>query len=199
MRQAQQMINILENAIQVATHYHSGQIRKDSSFLPYIVHPLEVMKVLHDAGVRDQIVLASAILHDTLEDTNISPNEIKEKFGSEVLKLVQELTFIKDKSWGKEEKEKKKTEYLQSFANKSIESLLIKIVDRICNSTDYTTRSNPEYASIYFEKALCIFDVFFKKEDEIVKRFRREVFEKLNHQIKLIKKYLGVDDLEELT
>lgn len=76
----------INDAIKFATDAHSGQFRKLGG-LPYILHPLEVMAI---AGTltKDEDVMCAAALHDTVEDTNVTNDEIKERFGQRVAMLV---------------------------------------------------------------------------------------------------------------
>ena len=76
----------LNEAISLAASAHAGQVRKGTD-LPYIVHPLEVMTIV--AGLTDDIeVLMGAVLHDTVEDTSVTLEDIREKFGERVAGLV---------------------------------------------------------------------------------------------------------------
>lgn len=80
----------VSRAKQYATLMHSGQKRRDGA--PYIEHPIRVFEQLVDLGITDENILCAALLHDTLEDTKATPNEISKKFGPVVLKMVQQLT-----------------------------------------------------------------------------------------------------------
>ena len=81
------MGNLIENAIIYATEMHSGSVRKGTS-LPYIVHPIEACAIA--SSITDAPdVIAAAVLHDTLEDTDASEEKILSLFGSRVLQLVK--------------------------------------------------------------------------------------------------------------
>lgn len=77
---------ILDRAICFAVRAHAGQLRKDGS--PYILHPLEDASIV-STMTNDPEVLAAAVLHDTLEDTGATAEEIGAQFGARVLALVQ--------------------------------------------------------------------------------------------------------------
>src|SRR6266403_2155928 len=80
-------------ALRFAAQKHSRQRRKDSDATPYINHPIAVAEVLaRVGGVTDLATLQAAILHDTIEDTQTTPQELDEQFGQDVRLLVQELT-----------------------------------------------------------------------------------------------------------
>ena len=69
---------------------------QDSDKTPYINHPVNVALTLADAGETDQALLLAAILHDTIEDTETTADELEKNFGNEVLKIVLEVTDDKN-------------------------------------------------------------------------------------------------------
>ena len=75
--------NVLDKARMFATVAHGGQMRKDGK-TPYIAHPERVVKILQKSGIEDEEILASAYLHDVLEDTNSK----LDGFSSRVQKIV---------------------------------------------------------------------------------------------------------------
>ena len=80
-------------ALEFAAEKHQNQTRKNPERTPYIIHPLGVTNItLELGGITDPNALIAALLHDTLEDTDTTPVEIEEKFGAQVLALVQDLT-----------------------------------------------------------------------------------------------------------
>ena len=82
---------------------HSGQCRKDKGATPYINHPLALAQILVVEGnVEDAEVIAAAILHDTIEDTNTTANELRVVFGDPISSMVEEVTD--DKSMKKAER-----------------------------------------------------------------------------------------------
>ena len=82
---------IIIKAINFSEIAHKNQIRKSGD--PYIIHPIEVAKILTSINL-DASAIAAGLLHDTIEDTIISKNEITETFGSQISELVQGLTKI---------------------------------------------------------------------------------------------------------
>jgi len=78
--------NLLDRAIIFATNAHSGAFRKGTN-LPYIVHPLETLAVV-SSMTDDPEILAAAVLHDVLEDTAATKEQLREKFGARVTNLV---------------------------------------------------------------------------------------------------------------
>lgn len=80
----------LEKAIEFATSAHLGQTRSDGS--EYIQHPIRVMNLVREQGVEDENTLCAAVLHDVLEDTNITRDIMEREFGKEVTDIVVQLT-----------------------------------------------------------------------------------------------------------
>lgn len=117
-------------AIFLIRSYHAGQKRKGDGF-PYLEHPLEVGYRLWRAGFPGDVVTAG-FCHDLLEDTKCTENEIKEKCGEEVLRIVkavsndEALSDIKD--W-----EKKKEKYIASVKDGGEKAIAVSIMDKICN------------------------------------------------------------------
>ena len=100
----------LLSVLAFAARKHSGQRRKDPAGTPYINHPIAVAELLARVGrVSDLAALQAAILHDTLEDTETTVQELEAHFGLEVRALVQEMTD--DKSLPKEERKRLQVEH----------------------------------------------------------------------------------------
>lgn len=119
----------LLSATRFAAEKHGDQRRKGSSALPYINHPIEVAEHLARAGqVTDENILIAALLHDTIEDTETSPEEIEQEFGPTVLALVLECSD--DKSL--EKAERKRLQILKA-SSKSDGAKQIKLADKTCN------------------------------------------------------------------
>lgn len=116
-------------ALKFSARKHSGQRRKDAHASPYINHPIEVVEVLwNTGGVRDMTLLVGAMLHDTLEDTETTPEELTREFGPEVMALVQEVSD--DKSLPKQTRKDLQVEHAP---HKSPRAKQLKIADLICN------------------------------------------------------------------
>ena len=125
-------IGLLLNALQFATIKHRHQRRKNSEAIPYINHPIEVTTTLWKiGGIREINTLMAALLHDTLEDTNTTEQEILEQFGEEVLSLVKEVTDDINLS-----KQQRKLTQIETAPYKSIAAKQIKLADKICNIYD---------------------------------------------------------------
>lgn len=123
---------LIVDALGFAAHKHRDQRRKDREASPYINHPIALMRVLSlEAGVTDPRVLAAALLHDTVEDTETSPEELELRFGPEIRALVMEVTD--DKSLPKAER---KRQQVLHAGVASEGARLVKLADKICNLRD---------------------------------------------------------------
>jgi GTP diphosphokinase / guanosine-3',5'-bis(diphosphate) 3'-diphosphatase len=121
-------------ALHFAAEKHDGQQRKDAKKSPYINHPIAVTEILwRVGGVRDMTTLVASLLHDTIEDTETSQDELRQKFGEGVLNLVMELTD--DKSLPKAER---KQQQIVNAPHKSQQARQIKLADKISNVHDIT-------------------------------------------------------------
>jgi guanosine-3',5'-bis(diphosphate) 3'-pyrophosphohydrolase len=121
-------------ALQFASRKHRDQRRKGGQHAPYINHPIDVTEILWRVGkVRDVVTLLGALLHDTIEDTDTSPDEIRELFGEEVMSVVLEVTD--DKSLPKAERKRLQ---VVSAPRKSARARQIKLADKISNVTEIT-------------------------------------------------------------
>lgn len=127
----------LLRAASFAAQKHTGHQRKGSDGQPYINHPLEVASILANAGgVTDLDVLIAALLHDTVEDSGVTPEELTELFGETVGSYVAEVTD--DKSLPKAERKLRQVEHAPHL---SFGAKLIKLGDKISNIVDIT--NNP--------------------------------------------------------
>jgi GTP diphosphokinase / guanosine-3',5'-bis(diphosphate) 3'-diphosphatase len=122
------------SALRFAAEKHRDQRRKDTAHSPYINHPIAVAETLwRVGGVRDMVTLVAALLHDTVEDTGTSPDEISTRFGEEVRALVMEVTD--DKSLPKA---RRKELQVETAPHKSPKARQIKLADKINNVVDIT-------------------------------------------------------------
>ena len=87
---------LLLEAIAFAADKHRNQRRKDAEASPYINHPIALASLLKREGVDDVAVLCAALLHDTIEDTNTTADELRVRFGEVITSVVLEVTDDKD-------------------------------------------------------------------------------------------------------
>jgi (p)ppGpp synthase/HD superfamily hydrolase len=129
----------LLRAIRFAAEKHKCQRRKGAGALPYINHPIEVAEVLAVCGgVRELVDLQAAVLHDTIEDTATTADELEAQFGAEVRRLVEEVTD--DKSLPKAERKRLQVEHAPALSARAKQ---LKLADKICNIRDLS-QNGPE-------------------------------------------------------
>ena len=159
---------------------HTGQHRKTSG-APYITHPMTVVRILQRLGVKDRNILAAAGLHDTLEDTPVTYNEIKKNFNKEIANIVKDVTSV-PKSLAIQGKEA----YL---ANKMLRigsgSLLIKLADRLHNVDDLDKMS-ADKAQKYADQTFYIIQRL--KDKRKLNKFQRKIIRKIEKKISKYKK-----------
>ena len=123
-------------ALNFSAEKHRSQHRKGMDAAPYINHPIGVAHVLvKEGGVEDEITLIAALLHDTIEDTGATLEEIEEKFGKAVVDLVMEVTD--DKTLGKHVRKERQVNHAPHLSKRA---KMIKIADKVCNIRDILER-----------------------------------------------------------
>jgi GTP diphosphokinase / guanosine-3',5'-bis(diphosphate) 3'-diphosphatase len=128
----EEYLTLILQAIKFAADKHQYQRRKNQELTPYINHPLAVMETLWRVGqVRHVPTLVAAVLHDTIEDTDTTPEEIEFLFGAEVLALVQEVSDDKNLPKGT-----RKQLQIEHAAHLSAQAKVIKIADKLHNIYD---------------------------------------------------------------
>ena len=127
---------LLLKALAFAARKHRDQRRKDAEASPYINHPIALADVLvNEAGVTDVEVLCAALLHDTIEDTETTPEELEREFGPRIADIVIELTDNKMLK-----KRTRKRMQIAHAASASRQAKLVKLADKICNLRDVNAR-----------------------------------------------------------
>jgi len=125
-------LTLLLKALAFAAHKHRDQRRKDAQASPYINHPIALANVLVlEGAVDDPVVLSAALLHDTVEDTQTTPAELREAFGERIAGIVEEVTD--DKDLPKAERKRLQIEHASHISH---EAKLVKLADKICNVRD---------------------------------------------------------------
>jgi guanosine-3',5'-bis(diphosphate) 3'-pyrophosphohydrolase len=123
---------LLLKALAFASRKHRDQRRKDAEASPYINHPIALADVLvNEGGVTDIEVLCAALLHDTVEDTATTHEELANAFGSRIARIVAEVTD--DKDLPKSERKRLQVAHAGALSR---EAKLVKLADKICNLRD---------------------------------------------------------------
>jgi guanosine-3',5'-bis(diphosphate) 3'-pyrophosphohydrolase len=124
------------DALAFAADKHRHQRRKDHEASPYINHPIELAHILvNEAQVTDPLVVIAAVLHDTVEDTDATLDEIAARFGPEVSTIVAEVTD--DKHLPKDERKRRQVEHAP---HASFRAQQVKLADKIGNLRDLAAR-----------------------------------------------------------
>jgi GTP pyrophosphokinase len=123
-------LSILDRAFEQARVSHEGQLRKSGD--PYITHPVAVAEILAELGL-DPNTIAAALLHDTVEDTNYSQEQLRSEFGDEIATLVEGVTKLDRLTYGPTAEAETVRKMVVAMA-KDIRVLVIKLADRLHNA-----------------------------------------------------------------
>lgn len=135
-------LQCLLKALSFAAARHKDQRRRDVDASPYINHPIALANILCNEGqVTDIKVICAALLHDTLEDTDTSADELQALFGREVRDIVVEVTD--DKSLPKAERKRLQVEHAAGI---SAPAKLVKLADKIDNLRDVADCPPPDWS-----------------------------------------------------
>jgi GTP diphosphokinase / guanosine-3',5'-bis(diphosphate) 3'-diphosphatase len=134
---------LLLRALAFAAHKHRDQRRKDAEASPDINHPIALADVLvNEGGVSDVEVICAALLHDTVEDTDTTPEELHREFGARIAHIVAEVTD--DTALPKAERKRLQIEHAPGL---SPEAKLVKLADKICNLRDVLHRPPAQWGA----------------------------------------------------
>jgi len=187
-------IELIKRAYKKAEGYHEGQLRKSGE--PYLVHPIEVAKILAELGMDENTIVAG-LLHDTVEDTSYSEAALKADFGEEVALLVDGVTKLGTLIY--ESKEERQAENLRKMflaMSKDIRVLIIKLADRLHNlrtinymNDEQIIEKCKETLEIYAPLAsrLGIYTMKFELEDIALKQLDPDAYYDLVSQVKIKK------------
>lgn len=182
---------ITNKALEFAREKHKGQIRKNNTTVEYITHPINVanlVKKYANNAVNIDDLVSSAYLHDTLEDTNTTYEELICNFGNIISNLVKELTnndVLK--------KEMGKTKYLSmKMANMSEDALIIKLCDRLDNvSSLYDT--NKAFIDKYLRETISILNYIINNRN--LNTIHLNIINDINKEVNNVIKCCTVDNI----
>ena len=182
---------ITNKALVFAREKHKGQIRKNNTPVEYITHPINVanlVKKYANNAVNIDDLVSSAYLHDTLEDTNTTYEELICNFGNIISNLVKELTnndVLK--------KEMGKTKYLSmKMANMSEDALIIKLCDRLDNvSSLYDT--NKAFIDKYLRETISILNYIINSRN--LNTIHLNIINDINKEVNNVIKCCTVDNI----
>jgi (p)ppGpp synthase/HD superfamily hydrolase len=161
---------LINKAKMLAGKAHEGQMRKYSG-MPYIVHPIEVATIVQSVDHTDEMI-AAALLHDVVEDTDYSFEDIANEVSPKVSELVKGLTDVSNPQDGN--RKVRKAIDKDHLAEQNAEVQTIKLADVISNSQDIKA-NDPKFAKVYIEEMKALLKVLTKgdktlyaKAEEIV-------------------------------
>ena len=166
----------MDAAVAFAQDMHKGQIRKGDK-KPYAVHPQAVYSILKSFRVKDRELLVSAWLHDTIEDTKATYNDIKKKFNKRVADLVAGVSSSKKEI----EMVGKEVYLLNKMLDMVNDELTLKLADRLHNVTDIMTMPAKTSEKTYNQT---VFILNGLKEKRNLKKIHKKI-------IRVIEKYLN--------
>ncbi|MFF2052031.1 RelA/SpoT family protein [Leifsonia sp. NPDC058194] len=145
-------LSLIERAYAVAERAHSGQKRRSGE--PYITHPVAVAQIIADLGIGAKTI-AAALLHDTVEDTEYTLDELRDQFGDEIAMLVDGVTKLDKVKYGDSAQAETVRKMIVAMS-KDIRVLIIKLADRLHNARTWgfvpaanATRKATETLEIY--------------------------------------------------
>lgn len=177
---------VLDKALEDATLKYAGLYRKTSErvpvALPYVVHPIDVMRRVTELGVTDVTVIVAALFHDLLEDTDTDPDWLRQEYGDIVFRIVSDLTYD-------ESKYANKAAYLDNVCEARIDSVVVKLADRASNVESFAN-SRPDYVARYARKAIPLYQAVISRRQELYEWFGQDACSKIiNLASELLYKY----------
>ncbi len=164
-------MDLLEKSVAFALRAHEGQVRKKSG-TPYILHPMEAVTIASTL-TDDREVLAAVMLHDTVEDTDVTLDEIRQEFGERVAQLVKGETeneypeMTREESWAMRKEESLR----RLYANGDDSVKIMWISDKLSNARSMFR--------IYEEKGDEMWNLFHQKDKRVQERYYRSVADAL--------------------
>ncbi|MHC1746054.1 MAG: bifunctional (p)ppGpp synthetase/guanosine-3',5'-bis(diphosphate) 3'-pyrophosphohydrolase [Negativicutes bacterium] len=189
--QPEASVDLVRKAYDFACNAHEGQLRASGE--PYISHPLGVAKIL--AGLQiDTVTISAALLHDVVEDTQVSLEELERIFGKDIAKLVDGVTKLNKIEYkSKEEQQMENFRKMFLAMAKDIRVVLIKLADRLHNMRTLKYMPEPKQQKIAYETLeifaplahrLGISSIKWELEDLSFRYLEPEKYYKLVEQVK---------------
>ena len=161
----------IEKAVQFATKAHEGQTRKYTGE-PYIVHPLAVMETIKTVEGHTPEMLMAAVLHDTVEDCDVTLDQIAFHFGHCVADLVEELTDISVPEDGN--RAFRKAMDREHSGQASSDGQTIKIADLLDN-TKSITEHDEHFAKVYMKEKALLLQLLVKADKILLQKAQKKV------------------------
>lgn len=184
-------LNAIRKAYDLASKMHDGQFRKSGE--PYIIHPINVAMILADLNVGPNTIMAG-LLHDVVEDTSLSLDDIRNEFGNDVANIVDGVTKVTQMKFTSLEKQQAENHQKMIIAmTKDIRVIVVKLADRLHNMRtlefqppEKQKRISEETLEIYAPLAhkLGMFRIKAELEDTALKYTNPGMYETINELVK---------------
>jgi len=170
-------LKTLLKALTFAAHKHKDQRRRDVDASPYINHPISLADILcNEAQITDIETICGALLHDTVEDTETTEEELEDEFGKAIRDIVMDVTD--DKTLPKAARKQAQIDHAAHISNKSKQ---VKLADKISNLRDVLNNAPPDWTldrrQQYFDWAREVIDQVRGTHPELEAIFD-EIYEK---------------------
>lgn len=136
------MISLIEKAARLAVEAHDGQTYKTDD-APYIVHPFSIALFLARHGFSDTVI-AAALVHDVLEDTDVGEDEMTRTLGPEVVTIVKTVSEDATLPW-----EERKQKYVEAVRSGSVEAKAVSLADKINNLERLISRHHMQGPAVW--------------------------------------------------
>jgi len=182
----------IEQAIKAAALLHQDHLRKGSVPLPYITHLMAVMMIVRDYTSNEDTIIA-ALLHDTLEDTDYTADELREDFGEKVATLVKTLSEPKSDESNKISWLNRKKIYAKQLRNGPIEAVMIAAADKAHNFRSVVDEYNENHRLFLQDFGTNLeerLEAYQWISNAINNRLQDGIVHEFNHTFKAYKKFI---------
>lgn len=186
----------IEQAIRASSVLHKDQVRKGATPFPYVTHPFAVAMIAADY-TNDEEVIIAALLHDTLEDTDYTPEELQDDFGGTVKELVTAVTEQKSDPDHTSRKESKRA-YLKQLREAPHDALIVAAADKIHNIRAMVEEFYDDHSAFvatfghHFEDRLTFYEAL---GDVLNDRLQNDILTEFNN---VLKEYLDfIQDVQK--
>lgn len=169
------MTSLVDRAIEFATIAHEGQVRKYTGE-PYVTHPIEVSQIVATVPHTTEMLVA-AILHDTVEDTDVTLDDIEYHFGRHIMNLVFWLTDTSRPEDGN--RAARKAIDRAHLAAAPADAQTIKVADMLHNTASISEH-DPDFWKVYRNEKRMLLEVLVHADETLVARAREQVGEDSN-------------------
>lgn len=183
----------IEQAIRAAAVLHNGQERKGRRPIPYISHLSSVAAIVSDHS-NEEDALVTAWLHDTLEDTDYTVEDLEQDFGPEVRKLVESVTEPKEKDGKKLSLSERKAAYVEQLKEAPESALIVSAADKIHNLRTIVEEYFNDHKGFLenFPAALTETAVFYQNLSNLLnRRSNNDIIAEFNHVYTEYKNFLA--------